>query len=364
MPETELLDRARFHLDDPLQFGFPDQAELSASQSILSHFATRHVQVTSSLFPRVASAVQRATGWLLGEREPHAFISADETLNAACIPGPGGLPLIWVSSGLVKCLNEVELTFVIGHELGHWHYQHFRYPSVPQDEERRFAARQALSRAAEISADRVGLIACRDIDVALAAIVKTASGLGENHLGTRLSDFVTQVRSMKVGELQEGELFASHPPMAVRARALLWFSMSNIFLGLSGEAHGASDIDSINSRVEKDLTTALGDRFSQRQEEEISDAVLWMVLYELMVDGSLSKPDQDLIRSSFGPDVLAKISAFVKDKTADSVIGEIRKRALHARALLEAYPNHQIQTLIASNSGIAEHAMRFMRRFT
>jgi len=322
------------------------------------------VQVSKQLFPSVALSVKEATSWLLEERRPHAFISADECLNAACIPGPDDLPLIWISSGLVKCLNDRELRFVIGHELGHWYYEHYRYPEVAPDWGPKFAARQQLSRAAEISADRFGLIACRDVDVALRAIVKTASGLGDEFLGKRVAEFIAQARSIKKVDIDAGEVFATHPPMVIRARGLLWFSMSDLFSGFIGLPDGGLDIQVVNERVEKDLSSALGERFTEKQSREVKDALLWMTLHEMLEDGSLTRREQKLIESFFGRETVLKVKAFIKDKTVSGICDELRERAVEAHSLLAAYPINQVQSLIAADAQIAEHAVRFMNRFS
>jgi hypothetical protein len=365
MVDRTILTAFRFHLDDPSQFDFAIRDEFFGENELHDRFLSRHVRVTAALFPKVAKSIEGATSWLLGDRLVHAFVSSDENMNATCMPGPQNLPLIWLSSGLVKGLSDLELRFVIGHELGHWYYEHHRYPMVEPNADPRFIARQQLSRAAEVSADRFGLVACGDIDVALRAIVKTASGLPEEHIGARVSEFISQMRSTKVDEIDQGEVFATHPPMAIRARALLWFSMSQKYMQFTGGlSEGALDIELVNRRVEKDLASVLGDGFNRRQREEIQDAIFWMALYEMMADGKLTSEEQDLIQRDFGDDVLEKIKNLVLGKSADQVRLEIREKAESARLLISAYSKTQIVNLMRSKKNAAIHAMKFMNRFS
>ncbi|MFC1796938.1 M48 family metallopeptidase [Pseudomonadota bacterium] len=364
MLDRKILDTSRFNLDNPKQFGISMRDEVSGETELHARFLSRHVQVSEVLFPKVAKSIEGATRWLLGDREVHAFVSSDENMNALCMPGPQDLPLIWLSSGLVKGLNDLELRFVIGHELGHWYYQHYRYPEIEPNAGPLFVARQQLSRAAEVSADRFGLIACGDIDVALRAILKTASGLPEEHIGVRVSEFISQAKSLKVDEIDQGEVFATHPPMVIRARALLWFSMSKEYTHFTGGVEeGALDIEVVNKRVEKDLTSVLGEGFIRRQQEEIQDAIFWMALCEMMADGKLSREEQGLIQEEFGGDVLQKIKGFVQGKSADQVRNEIREKAEEAKILIAAYSKTQIKNLMDSKRNIALHAMKFMSHF-
>lgn len=359
MHRPETLARLRFSLDDPGQFGFLAQTDAPTRSSVRARFLNRHVQISESLFPELHRTIVRATHQILGEKTVNAFISADESMNAFCVADSDGPPLIWLSSGLVKALSSDQLCFVIGHELGHWFFGHSAHPVVEPDGGPRFIARQQLSRASEISCDRMGLVACGDLENALLAILKTASGLDEKHIGSRVADFVDQARKIPDGSIDPGEIYASHPPMAVRARALLWFSMSNTYLSLSGDPHGALDIVTVNSRVERDLTSLLGEHFTERRAQEIEDAILWMTLYELIKDGSLSKEDQILVKTEFGAPVLEKVLLIFQGKSALQVKQLVKARAVSANQLLAAYPHRLVEQAIQSKYSLAAYAQQF-----
>lgn len=363
MLNRQLLDQARFHLDNPALFGIRVHEGEPDYFDAHSRFLSRHVQVSEFLFPGVAESIQAATGWLLGNKQVHAFISSDESINATCTPGPGNLPIIWLSSGLIKTLSSSELQFVIGHELGHWYYRHFQYPVIGSDSGSRFVAGQQLSRASEVSADRFGLIACRDLDVSLRAILKTASGLTDEYLGGRVSEFATQTRSMTEESINHGEVFASHPPMVIRARALLWFSMSGHYSDISGLNDGGLSLDTVNSRVEKELSAVLGKKFFQKQSEEIQDAVFWMTIFELTNDGHLSKKDQELIETAFGAKSLYRLKNLLSGKNMDEVREEVKGRAAEASEIIAAYSTAVLEEYLEKNSQIAKHASKFLSRF-
>ena len=48
-------------------------------------------------------------------------------------------------------------------------------------------------RAQELSVDRVGLIACGSVDIAIRALMKTVSGLSSEHLRFDVGTFISQL---------------------------------------------------------------------------------------------------------------------------------------------------------------------------
>ena len=122
---------------------------------------------------------------------PEMYVAADPALSAATV----GMdrPVIVLSSGLVHHLDDDELRFVIGHELGHAVSGHAVYRTLLM----RLLGLGGLlyavpggaigirmvtvgllewSRKAELSADRAGLLATQDPTAALRTHMKIASG--------------------------------------------------------------------------------------------------------------------------------------------------------------------------------------------
>jgi Zn-dependent protease with chaperone function len=120
--------------------------------------------------------------------------------------------LMVLKSGAVDLLTPEELRFVVGHEMGHVKSGHVLFHMMAQlfnvaisqlpivgalAEPIRFALLY-WDRMSEFTADRAGLLACQNLDVALNATVKMA-GLPIKYFGTNVRDgFMKQAESFQL----------------------------------------------------------------------------------------------------------------------------------------------------------------------
>jgi Zn-dependent protease with chaperone function len=133
---------------------------------------TSSLKITDRLMPGLVRTVKNVQQIINESRNIEVYVYGDAQLNAACADFGRGTLFVMLTSRLVENLTEDELLFVIGHELGHAIYSHHALPT------RAILARarsipvvwtlklMSWSRCAEISADRVGLLCCQDIDTA------------------------------------------------------------------------------------------------------------------------------------------------------------------------------------------------------
>ncbi|WGL53434.1 M48 family metallopeptidase [Nocardioides sp. BP30] len=210
---------------------------------LVSERATRLVLLGSAVrvderqFP-VAHRLLAEVGQVLDARElPELYVVNDPTTNAVTI----GMdkPVIVLNSGLVDLLDEEELRFVLGHELGHALSGHAVYrtllmrllhfsglfsalPLGGLGLRVIVAALMEWSRTSELSADRAGLLATQDPAVALRVHMKLAGG---GHLADLdAASFLAQGAEYRAsGDLRDSFLRltlveqASHPFAVVRA---------------------------------------------------------------------------------------------------------------------------------------------------
>ena len=122
--------------------------------------------------PDLFQSVRDVSKRLLLQVEPEVIVMPDAEPNAFVrVPGvPGEPPFIVLHSGLIELLSLDELASIIGHELGHAGCNHARN----NDDESWAASSFHLenSRAAEISADRIGILAAPSVEAALTAEIK------------------------------------------------------------------------------------------------------------------------------------------------------------------------------------------------
>lgn len=150
--------------------------------------------------------------------------------------------LLVLYSGSVDLLSENELKFVIGHEMGHIKGQHVLYHVMAENINEIISSNflkigVALTlmrwyRMSEFTADRAGLLACQDINVAIDAIRKMA-GVPRKYFDSYNRDaFLKQAKDFQESTKDSVKkliknisiLGSSHPWTIMRAAELLkWY---------------------------------------------------------------------------------------------------------------------------------------------
>jgi Zn-dependent protease with chaperone function len=198
------------------------------------------VRVDARQFPDIQRLVQDGASILDLPEVPETFVSNDPLPGARTI----GIehPFLVLSSGLVDLLDEEELRFVIGHELGHVLSGHAVYRSMLDHllalSRRVFflpvgylglraliTALEEWYRKSELSCDRAGVLAGQDPAAALRAQMKLAGGSRLAEMD--ISAFLEQAREYDAqGDLRNGVLKLlslqgqQHPFAVLRAAEL------------------------------------------------------------------------------------------------------------------------------------------------
>lgn len=315
------MEAIRFLFDTPSRWGIGGEnpQQFLDSDSPKRRLLAHALRVDRDLFPDLAERVEvcaRRTG--LSDL-PAAFIGNDPKVNAMCIPwsnrGREDFAIL-LTSGLVDLLTPAELQFVIGHEIGHFVYRHFTYPAV--GEEVNLGERLAtlnLQRAAEISADRMGLLAANSVEEACSAMIKTACGLGQPHLRLHVPSILAQFRELtnEVGGHAE-TAFDTHPLMAIRVRSLLRFSTTDAFHELRSDPSSRfrEDLTGIDEKIRQDFDKAAGFSHETWENESLARIRMWAVLHLFVADLRLSKEEQEILTECFGEEHARNAISFVK----------------------------------------------------
>jgi len=320
--------QCRYGPDNPDHYGLAEslRSEPPHGDAFYRHLLSTAVRITPELFPQLhdsIAGVNRAIGL---ESEIQSFVVADPNIQAYCCShqtrGEATFTII-LSSGLVEKLAPKELRFVIGHEVGHFLCEHWRYPSedIFESPGERLAALQ-LHRSAEISADRIGLLAADSIEAACSAMIKTAAGLGAPHLRPDISSMLSQFRELSDQRGHSDSIWATHPIIPLRIRALLRFDGVAVRLR-SGSDVGAEAIDAADAAIARDFGKSTGFALERLDDERLTKARMWSIVAIFAADGVLSKWEQGMLAEMLGAELSTQILNFLK-----GVVGNVSEATL------------------------------------
>lgn len=317
----QFLD-AKFNLDHPDQFGIeiPNESPVIVDQNQRLQLLATAVRITPGLFPGLAEILETVRQNLNLDRNVDCFVGAQSEHQACCVShrsnGQNTFSVV-LSSALVMLLNSDELLYVIGHEVGHFLCGHYKYPSrTGMEGTGQHLASLQLQRAAEISADRFGLLTCRKIDTACSAMIKVASGLSEPFLKPDLASIMEQFRDLANNQGLPETIFSTHPVIPVRIRALLRFE--GVFKSFL--QHGNIDrvaLDRIDEQIDRDFHRASGNVLSRIEDRNLEDIRTWGLVAIFVSDGVLSKQEQHIMRDVLGETKTEKILELLRSLGSD-----------------------------------------------
>lgn len=122
-----------------------------------------------------------------GDIDVSLYVVSDQSINAGCIFLGKDDYAVYLNAGLVNLLDLDELSFVIGHELGHLKFLHHKIIKDPDAKISPFLTMRLFehSRYAEISADRCGLLCANSsIKIAKRVLLKLATGTNLGFINT------------------------------------------------------------------------------------------------------------------------------------------------------------------------------------
>jgi Zn-dependent protease with chaperone function len=234
-------------------------------ESARTELLGRAVKVTDQQYPRVYHAA-RAAGAALKVGVPAIFASPSESIKVAVL-GTSDAPHLIVNLELAEKLDDTALIAAIGHELGHVQNGHIFYATalhylrhsaafyVRWVVQPAIMALQAWSRRAEVTCDRAALLAVRDLDKTLQAMVQLELGIDQG-AAWNAEDYL-KTADVKRGFGRYAELFRSHPYVAKRIQALKLFAGSAMYAqATGGDPTGKPSLADVDKQV-ADLISVL-----------------------------------------------------------------------------------------------------------
>ena len=289
-------------------------------------FLMNHLPVNKSLTPSIYRSIEDCLSILGLDNSKHdvsIFIYQHHEVNAKCLTGFEGNIVILLSSTLIKLLKDCELKFVIGHELGHYLFHNNGRKNTNSLEH------FMIYRAQEITADRTGLLCCQSLDSAMRAIIKMLSGLDDNNLVFNINSILTEYKNVDVLNIPLEEMYATHPPLPIRARALLWFSMGEIYLNFTGQniTKYLSKV-SIDNKVKSDLEKYLTSKSLSHINKCKDDFTFWVLSLIFLKDYQFNKQEQKIISELFGSEKLEKLKSFINSSSPEKVIRNVSRNCV------------------------------------
>ncbi len=246
------------------------------------------IRVDERQFPQLHRLLTEVCATLDAPAPPHLYVVSNPMPTALTI----GMdqPFVVVSSGLVELLDEEEMRFALGHEMGHVISGHAVYQTLLQRLIRLSGVLTAIplgglgvraimaglmewSRKAELSADRAGLLATQDPAVAFRVHMKLASGGDLANLDAT-SFFAQGAEYDATGDLRDSLLklllveARSHPFTVVRATELRrWVDGGGYTKVLAGDyPRRTDDANAGVSEAAQEAARSYAEKFRQSQD--------------------------------------------------------------------------------------------------
>ena len=349
----DFLDKYKYHKDDPREFGIEpkdlkkDSSELDNNH--LSNLLTNSVRVSKEILPKVGSAIETVFDRIKIENNFNFFVTADNNqANASCsLMSSASRPDIVLTSRLIELLSLEELQFVIGHEVAHYVYQHALYPNHNNVEDRNLKLNILnLSRAAEISADRIGFLACANLDASLKANFKLASGLSDKHFNFKPSTYLDQLRDLEDLGKSSSELWSTHPSFLIRMQSLIWFSMSKEYHEFfDKKKKGSYSLSEIDKKLDSKIKKITGDEVENSNKRIYESALIWGSLDIYLSDKKFSKDEQEEFSNRFGEKAKKAISLMKISNARSMLDKKIDTSFNDASRLLKTEKNKLVEEL-------------------
>ena len=349
----DFLDKYKYHKDDPEEFGInlndfkKNSNELDNSH--LSNLLTNSVRVSKEILPKVGKAIEIVFKRIKIENNFNFFVTADNNqANASCsLMSTASRPDIVLTSRLIELLSSEELQFVIGHEVAHYVYQHALYPNHNNVEDRNLKLNILnLSRAAEISADRIGFLACNSLEDSLRANFKLASGLSDKNFNFKPSTYLDQLRDLEDLGKSSSELWSTHPSFLIRMQSLIWFSMTKEYHDFfDNKKKGTYNLSEVDEKLDQKIKKVTGDELEISNKEIYEKALIWGSLDIYLSDKKFSKIEQKEFLNRFGEKANKAISLLKMSSARDMLDKKIDVSFSEASKLLKTEKNRLVEEL-------------------
>lgn len=217
----------------------------------------RSTKATDQNYPAIDRAA-KAAGKSLGLTVPAVYVTDNEFPQASATLGTDEDPVIVVRKDVTESLDDKQLIAAIGYELGHvqnnqvilttalFYLRHEAMFFVRWIVQPAVIALSSWSRRADITCDRASLIASRDLDATLAALVFSTMGdTGDESP----REVLARLGETKRGVSKLADWFRDHPHLDKRARSVEMFADTGLYKKLTGVQGGGMSGEELDNKV-------------------------------------------------------------------------------------------------------------------
>lgn len=220
------------------------EAKVEKTENYFKNILQGHsFKVSEKLAPRLFNSFKEVMDKLEFTEPTEFYITNNPELNAFAVSRleEDQSHIININSGLIDKVDDDELKFIVGHEIGHLisnnaniaqllNFVFADQTETPLMMQHKIAVWDKLS---ELTADRFGFIACGNLDKVLSCFFKMASGLSVERLNFDPKAFSIENEEILnyFKETGSGNLL-SHPINPIRIKAVELFETSRLYKNL------------------------------------------------------------------------------------------------------------------------------------
>lgn len=241
--------------------------ELGWEKILKIQFEGSYIKVDYNNLEKLHKLYLEACAVLDFHQIPNLYIKQDYQINA----GATGVenPMIFITTGCLDRLNDDELTFILGHELGHIKSGHVLYRAMSQHfasiadvvGDVTFGIGDLLStgvevtlkhwaRMSELSSDRAGYLACQNREGVMGCLMKMAGFPTNYESGNLYDSFIKQAKEFDNREYMNLDGFhriqltlnQSHPWTVLRASEILKWEESGEYSSVLNRKFGKQKV--------------------------------------------------------------------------------------------------------------------------
>ena len=234
--------------------------------------------------------------------------------------------------------SKEELTFVVGHEIGHVLFEHFDYPvrQILDEGETILAPIHAMklyawNRNAEISADRAGLLCCQNFEAVGRTFFKLSSGVTTDSLDFQLNAYIEQFVDLEEvlndANHDPSDWYSSHPFSPLRIKALELFNKSETYATFNKSVTGEITEEVMELEIKRIMSLMEPENLEDNSEHsEKIQRLMFLGGYLISkADGVVDEAEIQALSSIVSPKVFANCMMTIQGLTEQEMINEVQQ---------------------------------------